>query len=66
VTYDFTLEANGSASVYAPNVPGLPATYNGSVSVVCDVEVVGIANLAAAPGTGGLGDSFTQGNGLNR
>lgn len=66
VTYDFALPANGSASTYAPNVPGLPSTYNGSVSVACDVDIVGISNLAAGPGTGGLGDSFTQGNGLNR
>ena len=66
LTFDFALIANGSASVYAPSVAGLPATYNGSVSVACDVDVVGISNMAAAPGTGSLGDSFTQGNGLNR
>lgn len=67
VEYDFDLPANGSASVYAPNVAVLTATmYNGSVTLVCDVDIVGISNMAAAPGSGSLGDSFTQGNGLNR
>jgi hypothetical protein len=66
VTYDFDLGALGSASVYAPNVPGLADGYNASVSIACDVDIVGISNLAAAPGSGRVGDSFTQGNGLNK
>jgi hypothetical protein len=60
------LGAFGSASVYAPNVPGLTDGYNSSLSVSCDVDIVGISNLAAKPGTGIVGDSFTQGNGLNQ
>jgi hypothetical protein len=65
-TFAIPLGAFGSASVYAPNVPGLPDGYNASVSVDCTVDIVGISNLAAKPGSGKLGDSFTQGNGLNQ
>jgi len=66
LTYDFALAANGSASVYAPNVPGIVAPYNSSVTVVCDQAIVGISNLADIVGSGLVGDSFTCGNGLNR
>jgi hypothetical protein len=61
-----SLPANGSFARYAPNVSGLPDGFNASVSVVCTQPVVGISNLAAEPGTGKYGDSFTQANGLNR
>lgn len=63
---DVPLPANGSISVYAPNVPNLNDGYNKSVTAVCTQPVVGISNLAAEPGSGKVGDSFTQGNGLNR
>jgi len=66
LTYDFALAANGSASVYAPNVPGIVAPYNASVTVVCDQPIVGISNLADIVGSGLVGDSFTCGNGLNQ
>jgi len=66
LTYGFALGANGSASVYAPNVPGINPGYNGSVTVVCDQPIVGISNLADIVGSGLVGDSFTCGNGLNR
>jgi hypothetical protein len=61
-----SLPANGSISRYAPNVAGLPASFNGSVSVACGQPIVGISNLAAASGTGKLGDSFTQVTGTNQ
>ena len=66
LTYTFNLVAYGSASVYAPNVPGIVQPYNGSVTVVCGQPVVGISNLSAILGTGLVGDSFTGTNGLNR
>jgi len=66
LTYTFNLVAYGSASVYAPNVPGIVSGYNGSVTVVCGQPVVGIANLSAILGTGLVGDSSTGTNGLNR
>jgi hypothetical protein len=66
LTYTFNLAAFGSASVYAPNVPGIVQPYNGSVTIVCGQPVVGIANLSAILGTGLVGDSSTGTNGLNR
>jgi hypothetical protein len=71
-TLTIPLDAYGSASVYAPNIklpddtPLLPDGFNAAVSVACDVDIVGISNLAVNPGSGKLGDSFTQGNGLNQ
>jgi hypothetical protein len=66
VTQNLSLGALGSVGVFAPNVPSLPDGYNSSVSVTCTVDIVGISNLAANTGSGKLGDSFTQGNGLNQ
>jgi hypothetical protein len=63
---DVYLPPNGSIARYAPNVRNLNDGYNASVTVTCTQPVVGIVNLAADPGTGKLGDSFTQANGLNR
>ncbi|OGO64255.1 MAG: hypothetical protein A2Z45_07005 [Chloroflexi bacterium RBG_19FT_COMBO_55_16] len=60
------LPANGSIARYAPNVANLNDGYNASVSVECNREVLGIANLAAEPGSGKLGDSATTANGLNQ
>jgi hypothetical protein len=60
------LPANGNISKYAPNVANLPDGFNSSVTAVCTQAVVGIANLAAEPGSGKYGDSFTQSNGLNQ
>lgn len=60
------LPANGSIARYAPNVANLPDGFNGAVTVTCTVPIVGISNLAVNPGSGRYGDSFTQGNGLNR
>jgi hypothetical protein len=66
LTYDFDLAANGSASIYAENVPGIVLPYNSSVTVECGQNVIGISNLAAFPGSGKVGDSFTANNGVNR
>ena len=66
LTYTFNLAANGSASIYAENVPGIVLPYNSSVTVVCGQPVVGISNLAAYPGSGKVGDSLTANNGVNR
>ena len=66
LTYNFSLAAAGSASIYAPNVPGIVQPYNASVTVVCGQSVVGIANQAVILGTGLVGDSATGSNGLNR
>jgi hypothetical protein len=60
------LPANGSIARFAPNVSGLPDGFNAAVTVVCNQPVVGISNLAAEPGSGKFGDSFTQANGLNQ
>lgn len=60
------LPANGSIARYAPNVANLTDGYNASVTVTCTQSVIGIANLAAEPGTGKLGDSATSANGLNQ
>jgi hypothetical protein len=60
------LPANGQISVYAPNVPNLPNGFNASVSATCGQPVVGLGNLAAAPGTGKYGDSFAEKSGVNR
>lgn len=61
-----TLPASGSISRYAPNVANLPNGFNASVSATCTQPVVGISNMAVEPGTGKYGDTFLQGNGLNR
>jgi hypothetical protein len=66
LTFDIALGSFGSASIYAENVPGIVTPYNGSVTVVCTQDIVGISNLAAYPGSGKLGDSLSGGNGLNR
>lgn len=63
---NLSLSANGTISIYAPNVPNLPDGYNNSVTVTCTQPVVGIANLAAEPGSGKFGDSFTTSNGVNK
>lgn len=60
------LPANGAIRRYAPNVSGLPDGFNASVSLNCSQPVVGISNLAVEVGTGRMGDSFTQANGLNK
>jgi len=60
------LPANGSFKRFTPQVTGLPTTYNASVTVTCTVPVVGISNLAVNPGSGRLGDSFTQVAGTNQ
>ena len=60
------LPANGSIARYGPTVSNLPDGFNSSVNVTCTQNIVGISNLAAEPGTGKYGDSFTQGNGLNQ
>lgn len=61
-----SLPASGTISRYAPNVPNLNVGYNASVTVTCQQPIVGIANMAAEPGSGRYGDSATTGNGLNR
>jgi hypothetical protein len=60
------LAAKGSISRFMPNIANLPDGFNGGVSAECTVAVVGIANLSINTGTGKLGDSFTQSNGLNQ
>jgi len=60
------LPANGFFSRYAPNVPNLTDGFNASVTVTCTQPVVGIANMAVLAGSGKLGDSFSQSNGLNQ
>ena len=60
------LPANGSIARYAPNVANLNDGYNASVTVSCNQPILGIANLAAEPGSGKLGDSATTANGLNQ
>ncbi len=63
---DFPISVNESKSYYAPDVANLPAGFNASVRVVCTVNIIGIQNFAAAPGSGKLGDSFTQNNAFNK
>ncbi len=63
---DVPIGANSSLSYYAPNIPNLPDGFNSSVTVQCTVEVIGIQNFAAEPGSSRLGDSFTQNNAFNR
>jgi hypothetical protein len=60
------LPANGSISVFAPNVPNLPDGFNAGVTATCTQPVVGISNLAVVVGSGRYGDSFTQTTGLNK
>jgi hypothetical protein len=62
----FAIEANSSLSMYAPDIPNMPDGFNAGVTAVCTVNVIGIANVAAAPDTGKVGDSFSQNNGINR
>ena len=59
------LAANGSISVYAPNVPNLTNGFNASVTAVCGQPVVGLGNFSAVPGTGKYGDSLSEKSGLN-
>lgn len=61
-----TLPASGSITRYGPNVANLPDGFNKSVTVVCTQPVFGIVNQAINPGSGKLGDTFGQSNGLNR
>ena len=61
-----SLPANGTISKYAPNITNLPDGFNDSVIAVCTQPIIGIANLAAEPGSGRFGDSFSQSNGLNQ
>lgn len=63
---DVPLPANGSISIYAPNVTNLNDGYNASVTVTCTQPAVGISNLAVEPGSGRFGDSFTQNNAINQ
>ncbi len=63
---DFDMAVNESKSYFAPNISNLPDGFNSSVSVHCNIEVIGIQNFAADPGTGKVGDSFTQNNGFNK
>ncbi len=63
---DVEIAASGTLSYYAPNIPNLPSGFNSGVRVECTVEVIGILNFAAAPGSNKLGDSFTQNNGFNK
>lgn len=63
---DVPIGAYGSLSYYAPDIPNVPDGFNSSVTVQCTVEVIGIQNFAAEPGSGKLGDSFTQNNAFNR
>jgi hypothetical protein len=60
------LAGNGSIARYLPAVGGLPASYNSSVTVQCGQPVIGIANLSVNLGSGRVGDSSMQGNGVNR
>jgi len=63
---DIILTANGSITRYGPNIANLPDGFNNSVTVSCTQPVFGIANLAINPGSGKLGDTFGQSNGLNK
>ena len=63
---DFDMAVNESKSFFAPNIANLPDGFNSSVKVACNVDVIGIQNFAADPGTGKVGDSFTQNNGFNK
>ncbi|MEA3349884.1 MAG: hypothetical protein U9Q82_04610, partial [Chloroflexota bacterium] len=63
---DVAIGANGSLSYYIPNIPNVPDGFNAGVRANCSVNVIGILNFAAAPGSGKVGDSFTQNNGFNK
>ena len=63
---DFSMPAHSSRSYYAPDIANLPDGFNASVRVACTIDVIGIQNFAAAPGSGKSGDSFTQNNGFNK
>jgi len=60
------LAANGSIKRFAPDVPNLNDGYNDSVTVTCGQPVTGIMNFAVVVGSGLLGDSYTEGNGINK
>ncbi len=62
----YPIDANSSLSLYAPDIPNMPDGFNAGVTAVCTVDVIGIANVAAAPYTGKVGDSFSQNNGVNQ
>jgi hypothetical protein len=59
------LAANGSNSIFAPNVPSLPSGYNGSVIVTCGQPILGTSNISAR-NTAYYGDSNGQSNGFNK
>lgn len=60
------LAGNGVIIRYAPNVANLNNGYNASVTVTCGQPIFGMYNFSAAPGTGGLGDSFITNNAINQ
>lgn len=60
------LPKNGFFSRYGPSVANLPDGFNSSVTITCTQPIVGIANQAINPGSGKLGDTFGQSNGLNQ
>ncbi|MEM4723853.1 MAG: hypothetical protein QXP01_02440 [Candidatus Hadarchaeum sp.] len=70
VTLPFALSAYGSWSQFLPNViPGLD--FNGSAVVVCNKNIVGIANMSHRSDVDtrypmNYGDNFTTYNGINK
>jgi len=60
------IDANGSLSMYAPDIPNMPDGFNAGVTAICTVNVIGIANAAAEPDSNKVGDSFLQNNALNQ
>jgi len=60
------IEAHGSLSMYAPDIPDLPDGFNAGVTATCTVNVIGIANASAEPGSNKVGDSFLQNNAINK
>lgn len=62
----YAIAADSSLSMYAPDIPNMPDGFNAGVMAVCTVDVIGIANAAAAPGTNKVGDSFSQNNAINQ
>ncbi len=63
---DVPILAYGSLSYYAPNIANIPDGFNAAVRAYCTVNFIGIQNFAASPGSGKVGDSFTQNNGFNK
>jgi hypothetical protein len=62
---NLAVAANSSLSIYLPGVANLTAGFNSAVKAVCTMPVFGISNLSSRSPTY-LGDTFTQGNGLNQ